>query len=241
VQKDQKPGGKRTIRGEMNGILTAEQMRLLEKTAMESGRVTGQALMQRAGEGVIAAALREWPALVPGVHHALILCGPGNNGGDGYVIARGLLRRGWQVRLCAVRAPKAGGDASAMAHEWRAAGRGVLPMEDCPDVLADLVSRAAGQPVIVFDAVLGIGQGRCTDDILAPWSRARHSVMKAAPDARLLAVAVDVPTGYDCDTGRPLGRHPFAADLVVTFHARKPVHAVLDRAGIRTVVVPIGL
>jgi hydroxyethylthiazole kinase-like uncharacterized protein yjeF len=225
----------------MNGILTAEQMRLLEKTAMESGRVTGQALMQRAGEGVIAATLREWPALAQGAHHALILCGPGNNGGDGYVVASGLLRRGWQVRLCALRAPLAGGDAAAAAHDWQVAGGAVLPMADCTDALAGLVDVAAGQPVLVVDALLGIGQGRGTDDILAPWWQARNSVMQAAPDAPLLAVAVDLPTGYDCDTGRPLGRHPFAADLVVTFHARKPVHGVLDGAGVRTVVVPIGL
>ena len=225
----------------MTGMITAEQMRLLEKTAMESGRVTGQALMQRAGEGVIAAALREWPALAQGAHHALILCGPGNNGGDGYVIACGLLRRGWQVRLCATRAPVAGGDAAAAAQDWQAAGGGSLPMEDCPDVLAGLVSLAAGQPVIVVDALLGIGQGRRTDDILTPWWRAWDRVMQTTPDAPLLAVEVDLPTGYDCDTGRPLGRRPFAADLIVTIHARKPVHASLDKAGIRTVVVPIGL
>lgn len=225
----------------MNGILTAAQMRLLEKTAMESGRVSGQALMQRAGEGVIDAALQEWPVLAQGGHHALILCGPGNNGGDGYVIACGLLRRGWHVRLCALRPPVPGGDAAEAAQDWQMAGGAILPLKDCPKVLSDLVAAAAGQPILVVDALLGIGQGRGTDDILAPWWQARDRAMQTAPDALLLAVAVDLPTGYDCDTGRPLGQRPFAADLVVTFHARKPVHAVLDGAGIKTVVVPIGL
>lgn len=225
----------------MNGILTAEQMRLLEKTAMESGRVTGKALMQRAGEGVIATALQAWPALAQGVHHALILCGPGNNGGDGYVIACGLLRRGWQVRLCASGPPLPGGDAAAAAHDWQVAGGESLPLADCSDVLAGLVAAASGQPVLVVDALLGIGQGRRTDDILAPWWQARDRVMQSAPGTSLLAVAVDLPTGYDTDTGQALGLRTFAADLVVTFHARKPVHDVLDKAGVTTVVVPIGL
>ncbi len=241
MQNAEIKGRKRTVLSKMHQIITADQMRLLENSAMESGRVTGLTLMRRAGAGVIAATLDAWPALASGAHHALILCGPGNNGGDGYVIACGLRQRGWHVGLCASRAPSPGGDAARAAGDWLADGGEILPLEACTDALSALVQSAAGRPVLVVDALLGIGQGRSTDAILAQWWQAHDEVMQSAPATRLLAVAVDLPTGYDCDTGQPLGQRPFAADLVVTFHARKPVHEDLDKAGVRTVVVPIGL
>lgn len=96
-------------------------------------------------------------------------------------------------------------------------------------------------PLLVVDALLGIGQSRCTDAILDAWWQAHDAVVLHAKGQSLRCVSVDVPTGYDCDTGRRLGARPFPADLVVTFHAPKPVHATLDTQGVTTVVVPIGL
>ncbi|WP_332909034.1 NAD(P)H-hydrate epimerase, partial [Paracoccus binzhouensis] len=90
-------------------ILTTRQMRAVEGAAIASGEVTGAALMERAGAGVVHAMLALWPECErPG--RAVILCGPGNNGGDGYVVARLLAERGWQLRLAAL-APPASPDA----------------------------------------------------------------------------------------------------------------------------------
>ncbi|MEO0766930.1 MAG: NAD(P)H-hydrate epimerase, partial [Pseudomonadota bacterium] len=72
----------------MTDLLTAAQMRKLEHAAIESGAVTGLELMERAGLGVVEAMLDEWPELAMVAHRAVVLCGPGNNGGDGFVVAR---------------------------------------------------------------------------------------------------------------------------------------------------------
>ena len=76
-------------------MITAQQMRDIEREAIESGRVTGLELMERAGRGVVEAVFEEWPELAQGSHRAVVLCGPGNNGGDGFVVARLLKEAGW--------------------------------------------------------------------------------------------------------------------------------------------------
>ena len=81
----------------MAELLTAAQMRAIERAAIDSGQVTGLELMERAGRGVVAAILQEWPDLATTSHRAVVLCGPGNNGGDGFVVARLLKERGWEV------------------------------------------------------------------------------------------------------------------------------------------------
>ncbi len=84
----------------MAELLTAAQMRAIEQAAIESGEVTGLELMERAGKGVVEAIFEEWPELAETSHKAVVLCGPGNNGGDGFVVAR-LLKEwgGWEVEV----------------------------------------------------------------------------------------------------------------------------------------------
>ena len=85
----------------MTELLTAAQMRAIEQAAIDSGEVTGLELMERAGQGVVDAIFAEWPELgrVGETHRAVVLCGPGNNGGDGFVVARLLKEAGWEVEV----------------------------------------------------------------------------------------------------------------------------------------------
>ena len=83
----------------MTELLTAAQMRAIEQAAIASGEVTGLELMERAGRGVVEAIFEEWPELKATSYRAVVLCGPGNNGGDGFVVARLLKDWGWEVEV----------------------------------------------------------------------------------------------------------------------------------------------
>ena len=209
-------------------------MRAIETRAMDEGRATGEQLMERAGAAVVAALRAEWPGLgAPGP--AVVLCGPGNNGGDGFVVARLLSEAGWRVTvfapgweaLEAPGRPARTGDAWQAAQRWRAGGGRLSPVAEAE------VARRADEAVLVIDALLGIGQNRPTGALLAPFRPLWHG--------RARRVAVDIPTGWACDTGEALDSEPFPAELVVTFHAEKPVHAALRARGVRVVVADIGL
>ena len=127
-------------------ILTSAQMRAMESAAMASGKVTGLELMERAGAAVAGHIRLRWPKPA----RVSVLCGPGNNGGDGYVIARHLLGVGWQVRVLGLdNAP--GPDAAEMRRRWLALGP-VLPL-----TLREL--QAENSDVYV-DAIFGTGLTR---------------------------------------------------------------------------------
>ena len=107
----------------MTELLTAAQMRAIERAAIESGEVTGLELMERAGRGVVEAIFAEWPELKAEPQRAVVLCGPGNNGGDGFVVARLLKERGWEVlvRFLGAR-DRQPPDAGALAGPTTASG-----------------------------------------------------------------------------------------------------------------------
>ncbi|MHA6344197.1 NAD(P)H-hydrate dehydratase [Roseivivax sp. CAU 1761] len=195
--------------------MSAAEMRNAEAAAMASGEVSGGELMERAGQGVVAALLAHWPELGLGAHRALVLCGPGNNGGDGYVIARALHGRGWEVTVQALGDPgRLTGDAAAMRDRWRALGAIAALDGDGPP--ADLV----------VDALFGTGLARPLDrDLL----RRLHRLVPANPRR----VAVDMPSGVCADSGRVLGdaeARPPGADLTVTFHSAKRGHVLAEGA-----------
>ncbi|MBD3765487.1 MAG: NAD(P)H-hydrate epimerase, partial [Rhodobacterales bacterium] len=166
----------------MTEVPTSAQMRAAERAAIAAGRTTGAALMEAAGAAVVAAIGAQWPDLAarPGV--AAVLCGPGNNGGDGFVIARLLQGLGWRVRVALMGDPaRLPPDAAANLARWRALG-GLADWPPAPDP-ADLV----------VDALFGTGLARPVD--LPPgW-----------PPAGARVVAVDVPSGLCADSGRPAG------------------------------------
>lgn len=212
-------------------LLTSAQMRAIEAAEIAAGRVTGLELMERAGEEVVAAILAEWPRFRDAPGRVAVLCGPGNNGGDGFVIARLLRGLGWAVEVLffgtADRLPP---DARVNHDRWRAMG----PVMGVDDALA-----SPGAPDLAVDAGFGIGLTRA---IPAEMGRA---LSQLAPRR----VAVDLPSGLCADSGRILAgdgseEGPVAAaDLTVTFHAPKAGHVLAEgpRVTGRLVVADIGL
>ncbi|WP_372840115.1 NAD(P)H-hydrate dehydratase [Phaeovulum sp.] len=188
----------------MSELVTTAQMRAIEASAIASGATTGAQLMERAAAGVVAAIMAEWPDLVAG--RAVVLAGPGNNGGDGFAVARLLHEAGWAVRVFQYAAPaQMPPDAEAMRARWRALG----PVADFAAFDAN-----AGDFDLVVDALFGIGMSRPMPP--TPQAEALRSLRP-----RLLAI--DLPSGLDADTGA-LIEPALVASLTVTFHAAKPGH-----------------
>ena len=216
-------------------IISAAQMRAREAAAIAAGHTTGAALMEQAGQGAAAVIL----ALSGDVAaRAVVLCGPGNNGGDGYVIARHLAAAGWQVDVLASAAPRSA-DAAGAAARWQAAGGRIGGLAQLPAILPARATDARPQRLVLVDALLGLGQNRSPADLLAPVWRALDDLDADLP--RPFVVAVDMPTGLDTDTGAALCARVISADLVITFHACKPVHGLLQAQGVAVRVVPLDL
>jgi hydroxyethylthiazole kinase-like uncharacterized protein yjeF len=188
-------------------VLTAAEMRAAEAAAIAAG-TSVETLMERAGTAA-AEAIWRYAGTIP----ALVLCGPGNNGGDGYVIARRLAERGVAVRV-------AGLDAAAPRRGW--AG----PLE--------ALAEAVPAPLLV-DALFGTGLSRPLDE------ETERQLARLAGGARL-RVAVDLPSGAATDHGALLSPVP-EFDLTVTFAALKPSHLLQPAARHmgRIVVADIGV
>ncbi|QIK41429.1 NAD(P)H-hydrate dehydratase [Pontivivens nitratireducens] len=220
----------------MPELLTADQMRAVERAAIDNGRVTGLDLMERAGRGVIAAMLEHWPhfAVTPG--RAAVLCGPGNNGGDGFVVARLLRDRGWDVTVFAYgEVAKLPPDAAINAQGWT---------ETAPVQPASLFTDLREECDLIVDAILGIGATRPLQGAIEATVKFLNEYKpgERKPRDRCRIVSVDLPTGLCSDSGRPLGS-AVRADLTVTFHRAKPGHYLSDgpaHCG-RLSVQPLGL
>ncbi|MGE0225125.1 MAG: NAD(P)H-hydrate dehydratase [Acetobacteraceae bacterium] len=193
-------------------LLTPEEMARADAASPAFG-VPGPVLMENAGRAV-ARAIRRRVRPCP----TLVLAGPGNNGGDGYVVARLLQQEGWPVRLAALAPPRAGSDAAGAAARWHGPAAPFTPAE-------------AARAALVVDAVFGAGLARDVDGLPAETLAAARRV-----------VAVDVPSGVDGGTGAVRGFAP-PAELTVTFFRLKPGHLLLpgrDLCG-ELVLADIGL
>ena len=194
-------------------ILTAEQMRAAERRAIDAGTPETE-LMERAGR-----ALAEAVRLYAGPRETLILCGPGNNGGDGYVAARHLAAAGYAVRVAALAEPAT--DACKWARsQWSGP---VEPFEN-----------AAEAPVLI-DCLFGTGLSRG----LEPSVSQRLSQLA---DQALVAVACDLPSGVAADDGSllsPIGSY----GLTVSFGSLKPAHRLMPAMASmgRVVLADIGI
>ena len=182
-------------------LLTVDQMYAADKAAMDAG-VSGETLMENAGGAIARAILERWTP-----RPVAILCGPGNNGGDGFVVARLLDAAGWPVAVALLGSvEKLEGDAAVMAGRWRGA---VAPLDLA--VLDDAE--------LVVDGLFGAGLTRPLDGV-------PRALVQAIAARRLPSVAVDVPSGVHGDTGAVMGAAAPAA-LTVTFFRRKPGHLLL--------------
>ncbi len=226
----------------MTELLTAAQMRAIEQAAIESGEVTGLELMERAGQGVVEAIFEEWPEQAKTSYRAVVLCGPGNNGGDGFVVARLLKEWGWEVEVFLHgEADKLPPDARVNYKRWCEIG--VAHRYD-----AEILMGAARQAVVegveqwlVVDALFGIGQRAPLNEVMAPMNRLIDATFGEGAGPTPFFVAIDIPTGYDVDTGATLAQRPMPSDLIVTFHSPKPIHEMPHMADARLMVVDIGL
>ncbi len=194
--------------------LTRAQSREIDRLAIESLGLPGVVLMENAGRGVVDELIAADPSVVgdrpPPV---TILCGKGNNGGDGFVIARHLAIRGGAPRVVLL-APgdEIGGDAKSNLRVLRGCGVPIDELAGEADVAGALTDRFADSAWLI-DAILGTGvQGEPREPFAAAirW-------MNDQPAKRL---AVDLPSGLDCDTGEPASA-TVRADLTCTFVAPK--------------------
>jgi len=191
-------GGQTTM--SENVLLSVAEMYRADAAAEKAG-VLSLELMEVAGAGVVRELTHRWPLPCP----LDVLCGPGNNGGDGFVIARLLQEAGWPVRLALLGScENLKGDAAINARRWS----GDVVELDGPDVLDGCE--------LVVDALFGAGLTRALDG-------AARAVIEAIGARNLFCVCVDTPSGVHGDTGKILGAAP-QADLTVTFFTPKPGH-----------------
>ncbi|HEX7416682.1 MAG TPA: NAD(P)H-hydrate dehydratase [Steroidobacteraceae bacterium] len=177
-------------------IYSTSQVRALDAHATGELGVAGYLLMKRAGEAALRYLRSRWPT----VHRIVIVCGGGNNGGDGYVLARFALAAGLAVKVLAAVAP-AGlrGDARKAYEDFIASAGGIEPFS--------AAGLASGE--VIVDALLGTG---LTGLVREP----AFEVIRAINGACRPVFALDVPSGLDSDLGTPLG-DAVRADATVTF------------------------
>ena len=181
-----------------NLLLTSQQMRAAENAAFSAG-ASSTAFMDAAGQAVASVLQKGWTP-----RKLTILCGPGNNGGDGFVVARVMKKAGWTVRVGLFgQRDKLSGDAALMAEQYDG-----LVEAASPNVIEDAD--------LIVDALFGIGLSRPIDGALA-------DLIEKVNAHRAPVVAIDVPSGINADTGEVMGVG-VAASHTVTFLCKKPGH-----------------
>jgi hydroxyethylthiazole kinase-like uncharacterized protein yjeF len=196
-------------------IISVAQMRAIDEASAQAGVAT-RTLMDNAGRAVAAAIVDRFSP-----RPTAVLCGPGNNGGDGWVAARMLLEHGWPVWVeMLVPREALQGDAAEAAAQWKGEAR--------------RLGEGAAEAELYVDALFGAGLSR-------PLEGAAARCTASIPRERV--VAVDVPSGLEGDTGQPLGDAHFSAGLTVTFVRKKPAHVLMPARAFcgEVVVADIGV
>lgn len=184
-----------------NALLSVPEMYEADRSAMTAG-VSGPELMENAGRSIAHEIFMRWKA-----RPVIVLCGPGNNGGDGFVVARLLADAGWPVRVALFGARnRLRGDAAWAADLWRG-------------TVEPLTAASIDGAAMIVDALFGAGLDR-------PLQGDLKQIVEAMAAAQAIRVAVDVPSGVSGDSGAILGAAT-PTDLTVTFFRRKPGHLLL--------------
>lgn len=193
-------------------LISAEQMQQADRRAIDELGIPGVVLMENAGRATVAELCTEFSNLFPGP--ALILAGKGNNGGDGYVVARGLIDRGWQVQtLVLAESAEVSGDAAVMLKVLQRMGGDV----DFVTSSAELAKKvASADPTLLVDALLGTGLTSAVRGLYA-------EAIDFLNSCSCPVLAIDIPSGIDGSTGQILGT-AVSADLTVTFDHAKVGH-----------------
>lgn len=184
-------------------LLTAEQLYDADRTTIFHG-VAGAELMERAGNAVAGLAIKQFSPRA-----TLILCGSGNNGGDGYIIARLLKAAGWQVTLVALLPDtEMQGDAAAARQAWSDAG----------GQITDWDAQLLRSHTLIIDALFGIG---LTRPITGTLQYTLKTVAKWSADHNIPVIAVDIPSGVHTDSGAVMGIALPAAYTVTFFRPKQ--------------------
>ncbi len=194
-------------------VLTAAQMRDVDRRAIEELGIPGLVLMENAAVGVADAVGDRFPDATS----VTIFCGPGNNGGDGLALARILDARGYGVTTyLVIRGSEPSGDAGAQLSILERASRYVEKVT--PEVAIEPLIRQAESSDLVIDALFGTGLSRALEGHFA-------DLVEALGRISTPKLAVDLPSGLDGSSGMVLGPH-LPAELTVTFAAPKIAHVL---------------
>ncbi|HEX5637454.1 MAG TPA: NAD(P)H-hydrate epimerase, partial [Gammaproteobacteria bacterium] len=192
-------------------LYSTAAIRELEQRAISSCGITGYDLMNRAGAAVLAVMKQKYPQ----ARRILVCCGAGNNGGDGYVVARLAQRAGYAVDVVSlVETDYLGGDARRAYSDWCTLGLGLVDADNINDV------------DVVVDALIGTGLQR---EVTGVW----RSMIEAINASGVPIVSVDVPSGLNADTGSVMGV-AVHANVTVTFIGLKQglfTHQAADYCG----------
>jgi len=195
----------------MQRVLSRAQVRDVDHRASETCQVPSLLLMENAGRGAVEEIVALFDGWLPAGLKAVVVCGAGNNGGDGYVVARRLVLLGADVEVVAfAEAERLRGDALANYGAFRGLGGRIVALSDAePRALAALLDGAD----LIVDALFGTGLDREV-------SGAARELIEAMNQAPARKVALDLPSGLDADTGQVHGV-AVQAELTVTFAAHK--------------------
>ncbi len=205
------------LRDEAGGdLFTAEQARAIDTRAIEEYACPSYGLMQQAAARALISLRAEWPA----ARELLVCCGAGNNGGDGYVLARDASRQGWRVRVIAVaELSRLTGDAALAAKDCQAAGVAIISLASLADSvegLAKACKKYCAEADVIVDALLGTGLRSAVREPFAAIIEAINAVSRPV-------LALDVPSGLCADTGRVQG---------VAVRASRTVTFIVDKVGL---------
>lgn len=201
-------------------VLSAAESRALDARSIELG-TPGVELMENAGQAVVACLERRFAEDVG--NGVLVLCGKGNNGGDGFVVARQLVSQGIAVHcLLVARLSTLTGDAAAHAQRLREAGCGIRE-EPAPAGVEAAFAELAGAYRVLVDALLGTGLSRPPEGAVKTAIDCANAARAGQPGIRVLAV--DLPSGLDADSGHAAGA-VLPAERTVTFGTLKRAHAL---------------